>query len=295
MKIPRIRLTTATRWRLRNGTMMAKSFIPTPLKPQRVHLGYYNSMNFGDLLSPAVTEFVLGRPVVEGHYAGCDLVAIGSVLQPLERWRNPNLPFIWGAGFIEDGPAWRGARAIPVAVRGELTRDRLRSLTDTEIPLGDPGLFVRRLWPDLKNVQKRYKVSLIPHLNDRGSEQITTARKAWDFHIIDVAAGPKLVLEQIAASDLVLSSSLHGLVCADALGVPNIWCPLTGGAEGLGYKFRDYYSAFGLEPRSVDLRTGLGEASGLASEWTEPPGIDQLLDSLTEAFPRSELLARYRR
>lgn len=266
------------------------------MRPQAVHLGFYNGRNFGDILSKRITEFVLGERVVEGHYAGADLTAIGSILGVLEKWKNPHNPYVWGSGFIEAGGRWAGRDVHPVAVRGALTRERLAHMSEGPLVLGDPGLLVKRLYPTLGVVEKRYDVTVIPHMRDKWSDEVRRLRKRRPrINIIDAQAGPELVLEQIAASELVLSSSLHGLVCADALGVPNQWTPITDGVEGNGYKFRDYYSAFDVEPKPLNLEKALAATDELKGEWKQFDQIEDICDNLIRVFPRDHLLARYRR
>jgi Polysaccharide pyruvyl transferase len=52
------------------------------------------------------------------------------------------------------------------------------------------------------------------------------------------------VLGTIAAARLVITSSLHALIAADALGVPHV-LELSDKVTGGIYKFNDYGSAFG--------------------------------------------------
>lgn len=292
----RWKLSSGTRWKIRSAQNLAKSHVPRPLRRQAVHLSFYNGRNFGDALSPIITEFALGEPVVEAHFAGADLSAIGSILDPLERWKNPRRPFAWGSGFIKEGPRWSGRPIRPVAVRGELSAERVAHLADEPLALGDPGLLVRRLYPELLHVAKRYPVSLIPHISETFDPAVREAQDALPaLHVIDVRADPRQVLEEIAATSVVLSSSLHGLICADALEVPNVWVPLTGDLGGGDYKFRDYYSPFGREPNPVPFEAAVAEPEAHASLWRPLEGLDQVLDRLLAAFPREELLSLYRR
>jgi hypothetical protein len=62
-----------------------------------------------------------------------------------------------------------------------------------------------------------------------------------------------ILTRTFAACDAVISTSIHGLVLANAYGVPNVhFCVLTSGAiAGSGFKFRDYQSAFGLAAHDV--------------------------------------------
>ncbi|PLA47356.1 polysaccharide pyruvyl transferase family protein [Micrococcus luteus] len=289
-------LSSATRWKIRSARFLAQSAVPRPLRSQAVHLSYYNGRNFGDQLSPRVVEFVLGAPVVEAHFAGADLSAIGSILDPLERWRNPYNPVVWGSGFLREGGRWRGRDIRPVAVRGTLSRERVAHLADSVVALGDPGLLVRRMYPQLMAIPKRYRVSLVPHISEAWHDGVARARvDVPDLHVIDVRADPRRVLEEIAASEIVLSSSLHGLICADALDVPNRWVPISGDLGGGDYKFADYYSVFGQQPEPLHLAEALDAAPALAAAWTPRQGLDSILDALIASFPAEDLAALYRR
>ena len=61
-------------------------------------------------------------------------------------------------------------------------------------------------------------------------------------------------LKQLNACDVVLSSAMHGLIAADSLGIPNAWMRLSDRLTGGDWKFRDYYSVFGVEPTALDLK-----------------------------------------
>ncbi|MBB5511488.1 polysaccharide pyruvyl transferase WcaK-like protein [Neomicrococcus aestuarii] len=151
------------------------------------------------------------------------------------------------------------------------------------------------MYPSLQSVQKRYRVGIIPHIREKYSDKLNEFRgKSPDIQIIDPAADPRLVLVQIAASQFIVSSSLHGLVCSDALGVPNIWTPISSAVEGAGYKFHDYYSAFGIEARSMSIDVAIRSTDNLIASWEQPVQIESLVDGLIEAFPRDALKARYR-
>ena len=55
----------------------------------------------------------------------------------------------------------------------------------------------------------------------------------------------KDVIDQITACDYIASSSLHGIILADAYGIPNVWIQLSNRIRGNGFKYRDYYEGCG--------------------------------------------------
>ncbi|WP_419539051.1 polysaccharide pyruvyl transferase family protein [Micrococcus yunnanensis] len=72
--------------------------------------------------------------------------------------------------------------------------------------------------------------------------------------VVDARRRPGRVIEEIGRCSAVISTSLHGLIVADALGVPAAWAtadpPLIGG----DFKFRDHESVVsGWRARRVDL------------------------------------------
>lgn len=51
----------------------------------------------------------------------------------------------------------------------------------------------------------------------------------------------------------IISNSFHGLIIPDSYCIPNRHVVLTNKLSGDGYKFRDYYSPFGLDDVIIDI------------------------------------------
>ena len=135
------------------------------------------------------------------------------------------------------------------AVRGPLTRQKLALPENT--PLGDPGLLVSKLLRG--KGQKKYRWGIVPHINDRQLPVIgEMLRQTPNARFIDLGA-PDLMqtLADMAACEFIISSSLHGLVTADALGVPNIWMEISQNVKGGGFKFRDYFASVEREVAAI--------------------------------------------
>lgn len=249
--------------------------------------GSEGTRNAGDWYSPLICAELSGRDVVYAPPHQCDLVAVGSLLQRLNKsHRLHRLGLrrrldIWGTGSLRPEDRLVGHHAVH-AVRGSLTRDQI-VLPPAEAALGDPGLLADRLVE--RHPGKRHNLGVVPHLVDRGHREVHEFHERYpDSMLVDMAAPVGQVLETIAACERVVSSSLHGLVFADAFGVPNQWFTASDGLHGGRHKFDDYYSAFGLslEPvRLADLDPGrVGTAYAR-------PGIDALKAALVASFPCS--------
>lgn len=201
--------------------------------------------NFGDDMVPGI----LARQGIAAE--SCDpveaeLAAIGSILEMLPRSFSG---YVWGSGQMMDHAMvpFAGSPTF-LAVRGRLTRGHLG--LDESVALGDPGLLV-----DNKefHVQARSRrgVAVVPHYHHIGSHWhkrlLSEGRNNNLTHWVDVRKSPSYVIRRIAQSEAVVTTSLHGLIVADAVQVPAVWgtpAPDIGGGD---FKFRDYESAFELD------------------------------------------------
>ena len=241
--------------------------------------------NAGDWFSPLICERLSGRPVAYADPRRCDLVAAGSLLgrldrsHPLHRLGLRRVLHVWGTGSLRAEDKLPGAHRLH-ALRGRLT---LARCDQVEAPpaLGDPGLLADLLLDG--PVAKRHGIGVIPHLADRDHPQVA-AFVAETAHArrLDVTSPVPQLLAEIAACDAVLSSGLHGLVFADALGIPNRWFTASGALRGGRHKFDDYYSVFDLEQQPLrlpdfDLDTDF--------DAYRRPGIKALKQDLLASFP----------
>jgi pyruvyltransferase len=185
--------------------------------------------NFGDLLTPLVFQrYGIALEWVEREEA--DLFAIGSIAELIP---HEFAGVVLGTGcMFEDAVAF--PRANVVALRGVLTA-RLAGLHPQL--LADLGL----LAPDLITRQRKRDMP------------IGTVRAGGDPRPpmgveLDPLDGDTVgMIEQAARCQRIVSSSLHGIVLADALGIVNMWDPYPTAPP---FKFRDYASAYGerIEP-----------------------------------------------
>jgi pyruvyltransferase len=209
--------------------------------------GYWwrGTPNFGDVLSPLVLNWASGRTVLLGEnlppYIEPTHVAIGSILDGL-RLKNT---VIWGSGLMGE----KGRIAVPpqriCAVRGPLTRDALRAqgLRVPEV-YGDPGVLVKRLFNP--RLTREFKYGIVPHHLEKDLVPLHLTEDER-VNVIDHALPPAEYVRQLCRCERILSSSLHGLVTADAFGIPSAHFSLSDRVLGHGFKFRDYYASVGRE------------------------------------------------
>lgn len=188
--------------------------------------------NFGDLLTPLLLPEFGVMPLLT-PVASADLIGVGSLIQQLPDGYAGTL---WGTGLIHDVPTPLDA-ATALAVRGELTLDRIGS--PPVHALGDPGLLLARR---IRRRPIRTDVGIVPHYIHRDEPHFRRLLAGHDapVTVVDVRAHPLEVARQIASCRAVVTSSLHGLIVADSLGVPAVWVRSSAALSGGDFKFRDH-------------------------------------------------------
>lgn len=199
--------------------------------------------NFGDELNWFILK-QLGVPTEWAAPADAELVIVGSILEHLpQRWAGT----VCGAGQLHEDTRVDLSHARVLALRGKLTAERVTGLpTHTKVVLGDPGLLVPRWVPQ---PAAKYELGIVPHWSDK------TLHQRYPYgHLIDPTQPPEQVVAEIARCKRIISSSLHGIVVADAYGIPR-QAELFPQAvhEGGDFKFRDYASAFDDHPHFGEM------------------------------------------
>lgn len=193
--------------------------------------------NFGDLLGPiVVAEIVRQRKLKRGRG---ELLSVGSILH-FARLGNT----VWGTGI-------NGKVSLPQknlqsldfrSVRGPKSRGRLLDL-GVSVPevYGDPALLLSTLFPQLGSWSQTPTIDLLvlPNLHDTSLVEAIRDRRELDpsATVVRPTAPVKFVLEQIARSKLVLTSSLHGQIIAESLGIPVV---LAEGQVESDFKYSDH-------------------------------------------------------
>ncbi len=245
--------------------------------------------NFGDQLTPYIIHAVRKkRPTwVSPSSAHVHYVFSGSVIKHCMA-----RSVVWGAGlssvkrFPSEQPDIR-------AVRGPITR-RLLLENGIECPeiYGDPGLVLPLLYPASR--AKAHRVGVVPHFSEYGRVSEACKKKCpGDVVIVSLTSSVEDVAQSIASCELVVSSSLHGVIVAHAYGVPAVWVYWDFSARRQDLKFRDYFEsvgAFGIRPITLCLSELIAMGPSSLSELSVLP-LSGASPAFLEAFPLKERLS----
>lgn len=191
------------------------------------------SNNFGDKLSPILYTLLSGKqPTYVDSSSTPKFVSIGSILNHAKAGDT-----VWGSGLARRTDKVKQDINI-TAVRGPLTRE-ICERQGVECPdvYGDPGLILPRFFhPSLK---KAYKLGIIPHVVDYKAVKLKY-KPSTIYSIIDLTQDIDTIIKSITECEYIVSSSLHGLIAADAYNIPNAWCKFSNRVLGDGTKFQDH-------------------------------------------------------
>ena len=243
----------------------------------------HSKPNFGDCLSPLICELISRRKVVHTKISKCDLIAAGSLLQRKKEWPWTHKMNVWGTGFIEQSDKHKSKHTYH-AIRGRFSASLLPNKSISVF--GDPGLLADQLINPTQ-ISKRYEIGIVPHYKDRALPIINKLKSEYKgVKIIDVFKDPKVVISQIAQCHSILSSSLHGLITADSLNIPNIRIKISSSIRGGDWKFNDYYSTFGIQPLKIsgDSLTKMADLHSYFEQYNRPR-LDDIKEELYQSFP----------
>ena len=207
-----------------------------------------DKLNFGDQLNKFIIEKVSGGKVnlINENEDKIHFMCIGSIL----HFANKNT-IVWGSGLISNNKKHL-PRSIPKqihAVRGPLTKQYLKKAKIKSPNIfGDPALLINKIYKP--KVKKKHKLGIVPHYTQTDDEIIRSYQNYENIKIISLINNSCAeVINQINECENIISSSLHGLIIADAYQIPNLWFEIKRGifkknsVIGNGFKFHDYYES----------------------------------------------------
>jgi hypothetical protein len=105
-----------------------------------------------------------------------------------------------------------------------------------------------------KRMSRQFDIGVIPHYVDsdimRNSDSSVLSIDVTDAHW-------RRTVDRITSCSVVISSSLHGIVVAEAYGVPAVWVQPSNRIVGGRFKFDDYFEGTGRDGSLGDWSEGL--------------------------------------
>lgn len=281
--------------RLQSGMQIMKAYIKrnrmvlsdpcVAAEKNKVNLHYWildrknGRHNLGDYLSYVIVESMKARNGIQNDDVKHTrhLYAVGSVLSA--GFQNAT---VWGSGFMNDPQGsklgcclhHKGFRHLDVrAVRGPMTRDALLKLGHNcpEI-YGDPAILMPMIYTP-KTEEKTLEFLVVNHLSDSTEYENNISILTTEY--------PDFI-DRLCSAKRVISSSLHGIILAEAYGIPAVLFLPKATQDNLTlFKYQDYY--YGTGRTEFPVAHTIQEARHVQP--CDIPEFKQLRENLIKAFP----------
>jgi len=233
---------------------------PRPKKPtlglaignrrkDKMKLYYYKAPvpNFGDDLNAWLWPKLLPEVIADGDPNELFL-GVGSILSN----KVPAGPrkYVLGTGFGGYSPkpvideTWK-----LYFVRGPKTAEALG--LDASLAVTDAAILLRLTDGILELREKKYPVSFMPHFESAQFGAWKDVAALAGVHSIDPRGEVEPILDELRATELLVTEAMHGAIVADALRVP--WIPVLPTSATHHFKWTDWSASLGIELQPQSL------------------------------------------
>lgn len=241
--------------------------------------------NLGDCLGPLIVKFLLEQKGIDMDAEipkKKHLFTVGSMIIGGNFGGNYQSATIWGSGVqfrlskLASFFQKISRRKLDIrAVRGPLTRQVLMEYGHhcPEV-YGDPAILMPLLYQP--QVEKKHEKLVIPQFfHERSFREEHPNERMVSMNTDDY----KFVIDEIASSKFVYTSSLHGIILSETYGVPAVF--FRGLDKKVDFKYRDWYESTGRK----DIRFADTYEEALTMDPPPLPDLQGLAKGLLDCFP----------
>lgn len=213
---------------------------------------YYSDFtkNWGDYINPFLFNKITDREIVSekriyNFKKKEKIFGVGSILHHTSLANA----VIWGSGFIHPVKVLKELPKEILALRGKYSAKIFNNngLKDSGV-YGDPALLFPTFYTPPK--KKEFKLGIIPHYSELAyflsNEKIRNNKEVLVISPFVKNNEVYEIIDQLNKCEVVISSSLHGLILADAYHIPSLRFTYSNTIFGGDFKYNDYYSGVGI-------------------------------------------------
>ena len=198
--------------------------------------------NAGDIFTKDLIKYLYKEEVYNSREEGNRLLMVGSIASVIKDTD------------IINGIGWKGndledikdniSKAKVYGVRGPLTKQLFEKynadLSELKFML-DPGLLVKEVYNlKIKNNTNK-QIIFIPHYND----ELVYTHYPKNIKKVSIDNNPKTIAKEIMKSEVIYSSSLHGIIFSHALNKPCVF--VAPQSNEPIFKYEDYFLSIGVD------------------------------------------------
>ena len=207
--------------------------IPMPRSSIKLILAYLKGIFLG-YYKIGICKAVLKTFFLKGKY----IISVGSII----GWGSGKR-IVWGSGILFANEKIDNGEFV--AIRGKYTQERLKEL-GYKYPdvFGDPALLLPIVYPI--SSEKKHKLGLVPHHTQY--EHFAHFEDKLGIKVINLIGDIESIINEIGSCENIISSSLHGVIVAQAYNIPALWYEYPKIKwHGENIKFLDYFSSVGIK------------------------------------------------
>ena len=230
--------------------------------------------NWGDELNKSFLEYITHKKFYFIPFSSSYLkpmthyILIGSVLTVY----NLNKTIVYGSGILDPSKEITGVPEKVISVRGPKTREILMK-NGIECPevYGDPALLLPVFYqPKLASGKRR--IVVIPHMETSAKTvKECCERIIDDYSILSLSDYNRWtdIVDAICSAKFVVSESLHGLIVAEAYGIPNVWVEFKDHPDYWDFKYNDFYASINKTRKRIKLqeKPDFGDIQAQINTW----------------------------
>lgn len=245
---------------------------------RKVNLEYFDAeVNLGDMLSPVICNWMLDKasiPYDKEIRRTRHLMAVGSILGGNGFFDST----VWGSGIksyyqISALGKRKYFQKLDVrCVRGPLTKRALRDC-GYKCPesYGDPAVLMPLIYNP--EIEKKHKIGAVLHFQH--DFELPQDVKSINIRTDDY----KQFIDELLSCEKIISSSLHGIILAEAYGIPAVF--LGRGEDFEVFKYYDWYYSTGR--KNVKIASTFEEAAKITP--MALPDLSSMQENLMKTFP----------
>lgn len=251
--------------------------VETKITKRNIVLKTWKTTNWGDFINEELVKLLSGitPDVIEAKYVPkeTNYLVVGSIV----HFADDN-SVIWGAGVLDEKTDLHGKKPKVLAVRGPKSREIiLRNNVECPEIYGDPVLLFPRYYKP--KIEKKYKLGIIAHWQDTFNKIVHSFKPTSKITVIrtqNISAYE--FIDRILECEKIASSSLHGLVVADAYGIPSLRIVI----DNLNgdFKYDDYFMSIDRPLHHFKIEEQINTEKILRQDfWSGSINVDKLLDA----------------
>lgn len=229
--------------------------------------------NWGDDLNKFFIEFITQKKIYFIPYSSSFLkprkhyILIGSIL----TFYNLDKSIVYGTGILDPEDDICGIPEKIISVRGPKTRNVLlkRGIECPEA-YGDPALLLP-LFYDPEPGSSRNRIVVIPNMGTPVEGVTEYCNEILgDYYLLQLTKYTRWndIIDIICSAKYVVSESLHGLIVAEAYGIPNVWVEFKDHPGYWDFKYYDFFDSININKNKIKMQ--------------EKPDYEELRSNITE-------------